>query len=226
MNASLRLVVAGMAGILVTAVAYRAHQWQEADDALRRRLPPMPTLIAAAPIPIREGQLDAIGRDLATRFPIEPRRGTDVNAGWSYTPGDRSLLEVRSEALRRFLPDTRFFRTTLLGPDVTLESLLVSFERKPEWDDIRTCAMSLDYPHQFLSQFIGVPAPTVQARRELAVAVAELLAFPGAGGRARVSAHAVGDEARAELWYGDLHGFDIVITSGSSGRVDRITMSN
>jgi len=217
---ALRLIVVWMAGALFTAVVYRAHQWEEVGHVPK---PPPP----AAPVPIREGQLGAINRYMQARYDaIEHTRDGAVITGWAYIRGDGSLIEVRNEVLRQFLPERRFFRASLVGVCTETMSVLVSFHRAPGGDEISTCALSLGYPsREFLSQFIGVPAPISLARRQLALAIANLLAEPEAWSQARVPSHYVG-EARAELWYGDAHAFDVDLTVDQAGHVDSIAIWN
>jgi len=222
MTPALRLVVAWMVCALAVAVWHRARGWQDAESA------PRPGTAQRAELPI--AQHDAITRYLQARYDeVEYRDDGYRVTGLAYIPAEAPLVEVRHEALRRFFPDTRFFKTSVQAPYMEYRRVetLVSFRRGPGGDDIRSC-LSLTYgkqSHKFMAQFTRVAASTLVARRELALALAELLAGTVARGSARLSADGV-LEARAEIWRAGVHWRDVDVTKDWNGRVDRIVISN
>ena len=206
---------------LAVAVWYRARWWQGAEPGVST---------AARPAQLPVAQHDAITRYLQARYDeIEYRHDGYRVTGLAYIPAESPLVEVRNEALRRFFPDTRFFKTTVqtaYTEDPRVETL-VSFRRWPGGDDIRSC-LSLGHGEQsrkFMAQFTGISVPTLVVRRELALALAELLVETVAGGNARLSADSV-LMARAEIWQTGLHWRDVDVTTDWNGRVDRIVISS
>ena len=221
MTPALRLVVAWMVCALAVAGWYRARWWQDAE-------PEVCAAAESAELPI--AQHDAITRYLQARYDEVEYRGDGYSVtGLAYIPAEAPLAELRSDLLRRLFPDTRFFKTTLRSAymEYARVETLVSFRRLPGGDDIRSC-LSLTYGEQsrkFMAQFTGLSAPTLVARRELALALAELLAETVARGSARLSADSV-LQARAEIWHDRLHWRDVDVTTDWNGRVDRIVISN
>ena len=221
MTPALRLVVTWMVCALAVAVWYRAR-WRQGAE------PEVCVAAQAAELPI--AQHDAITRHLQARYDEVDYRDDGYRVtGLAYIPAEAPLAELRSDVLPRFLPDTRFFKTTVRSAyrEYPRVETLVSFRRVPGGDDIRS-SLSLTYGEQsrkFMAQFTGVSASTVVARRELALALAELLAETVSRGSARMSADGV-LEARAEIWQDGVHWRDIDVTKDWNGRVDRIVISN
>src|SRR5262249_49911029 len=105
--------------------------------------------------------------------------------------------------------------------------LVVSFRRVAGQDDIRSCMTAAfdSGGHNFLSQFVGLPAPTVESRHEVSLAIAELLvrsAYPGSIRTPEKGAYA----ARVERWDADRQWRDVDVVSGWDGTVNRIAISN
>jgi len=222
MTPALRLVVAWMVCALAVVVWHRVRWWRDAEPA------PCPGTVRPANLPI--AQHDAITRYLQARYDeVEYRDDGYSVTGLAYLPWEAPLAELRSDGLRRFFSDTRFFKTTVrsTAKEYPQVETLVSFRRTRGGDDIRS-GLSLTYSEQsrkFMAQFTGVSAPTLVARRELALALAELLAETVAQGSARLPADSV-LEARAEIWQHRLHWRDVDVSTDWGGRVDRIVISN
>ncbi len=214
----MRLVVVWMAGALALAIGVRVHSLRHASPS-----PPATSLPPPRPLPVER----AIADYLRGRYDeVDYRDDGYVVMGLAYVPEEAPpLLEIENEALRRFLPDTRFFKTALAAPFMEYRHVetLVSFRRTAGRDDIRSC-LSPTYGSAsgaFLSQFHGVNVSTPEARRALALGIAQLLAEATFRGRARPPTTTV-VEARAELWHGRLHWRDIDVLADCYGRVDRV----
>jgi len=90
-------------------------------------------------------------------------------------------------------------------------------------NDIRSSVAPLDGgpSRKFLGQFIGLVAASAQSRRELALAIATLIAASADDGRATMSPNEA-DEARARIWVGATHWRDIDVNTDHDGRVSEI----
>jgi hypothetical protein len=220
MTPALRLVVTWMVCALAVAAWYRARWWQDAAEVCA----------GTSPGNLPAAQHDAIKQYLQARYDeVEYRDNAHSVTGLAYIPWEAPLVEVRHEALRRFLPDTRFLKTAVQAPYMEYPRVetLVSFRRGPGGDDIRSC-LSPTYgepSRKFMAQFTGIFAPTLVVRRELALALAELLAETVGKGSARLSADSVLG-ARAEIWQDRLHWRNVDVTTDGYGRVNRIVISN
>ncbi len=226
MPPALRLVVVWMVGALALAVAWCVHVRREGQPLAAAAAPAPPPAAA----PVVDGTRDAITHYLRIRYD-----GADY--GFAYT--GQPLTEIENPVLRRLLPDTRFFATKLHHPSEGWThyfgqvDLLVSFKRAPgPADDIRSWPLYRgDGPAlSFLTQFLGISASTWSERRDLALAVAQLLAATTDGGSARSSTRCFMD-TYAELWRGRApwlgreHWRDIYVFS-EHDRVSRVTIWN
>jgi hypothetical protein len=204
-----------MAGALASAVAYCVHAMRGATDA-------------AAGVAAADEPRAAIMKYLQIHYDdVEYRRGGYAVHGLAYVGAP--LVELNDLRLRRFKPDTRFFKTKLLSPRMEYPKveMLVSYRRFEGRDDIRTCLSPVYQPasSKFFSRFIGVEASTWPEQRELALALVELLAEVTYEGEARPAPGGV-SVARAELWHGPLHWRDVDVVSGREGWVTSIVISN
>jgi hypothetical protein len=156
---------------------------------------------------------------------IEPLDDGYSLTGLAYVAAEAPLVEVQNPVLRRFLPDTRFFKTTLSSPYMEYPRVetLVSFRRARGRDDIRTCLSPVFHAasQKFIDQFLGLSASTRPSQRELALAIAELLAEITYRGKARPSPTGIFD-GRAELWHDYLFWRVVSVTSDFEGHVDRV----
>jgi hypothetical protein len=223
---ALRLVVVWMVGALALAAAWCVHVLREGQ---RVAAAPAPVLAPPSPAaPAVDETRGAIARYLRIRYD---------GAADSFAYAGEPLTEIENSALLRLLPDTRFFATKLhgvLGGLIDLQvDLLVSFKRAPgPADDIRSWPLHAgDGPaHGFLTQFLGISASTWSERRDLALALAQLLAATTDGGSARSSTRCFMD-TYAELWRGRApwlgreHWRDVYVFS-ENGRVSRVTVWN
>lgn len=220
MSRAYRLIVVWMAGALGTAVVYGVRRLELAESAVTRIVAPVSDSSSSRPLPIDDDPRDAIVEYLKSRYDPYPYGPTYLGA---------PVVEVDDQRLRRWLPDTRFFRTALHGGGLAFWQidLVVSFKRVAGNDVIQICrAVSFDGSvHGFLSQFLGISAPTVESRREVGLAVAGLLASPAYPGSARV-AWRYFDAARVGLWSGRRHWCDVDVFSDRDGRVSRIAISD
>jgi hypothetical protein len=142
-------------------------------------------------------------RDDSLRYPGPPYHG--------------ALVEVRDEALQRLLPDVLFFEASYpVG-------VLVSLKRTSSGDEVRSCSLEDRRFDEFFAQFVGIRLPHLPARRQLAFALAKLLADLHAEGRGSVG-WGDGRGARAEIWLGDLHWRAVEVTADDDGRVSRIAV--
>ncbi|HMF43157.1 MAG TPA: hypothetical protein VKQ32_20940 [Polyangia bacterium] len=221
MSRAYRLIAVWMAGALGTLAVYGAHRLERAESAAPAQPAPVALMSPRA----------AIVKYLEARYDeIEYHPDGYAVTGLAYIPAEAPLSEVSDARLRQFLPDTRFFITTVAAPNFEYREVrtLVSFRPSPRGDDIRTClsASFRKLALKFFSQFIGVQAPTLQSRRELALAIAGLLAETMLDGQSHPSADL--DAGGAEVWYGHwtpMHAFDVDVASDADGRVDRVIVS-
>ena len=224
MSCAYRLIVVWMAGALGTLAVYGARRLQIAEVVA---LPPPPAQPAPATVtPVDQGVRAAISRYLNIRYDWFDNRD---DGGFAYKGAP--LQELDDQRLRSLLPDTRFFVTTLHtdyreGGQQQID-LVVSYRA---YDDVRSCVvgMSSRPSRRFLSQFIGLPASTPQARRELAMAIAQLFA-QGTYERHVRRADESMQAGRAELWRGhwdETHWRDIDVFSDAAGIVSRIAVTN
>jgi hypothetical protein len=138
------------------------------------------------------------------------------------------IIAVDSSPLRRLFPDMRFFTTKVHRGELErgVVELLVLIRQYAGQDVIlsctaATCARPLDV---FLSQFKGVRAPTIESRREVALAMAELLAKLMHAGKAHSSTEWFKGTG-AEIWQGRRHWRDVDVLT-ESGVVSGIAIGN
>lgn len=181
-----------------------------------------------APAPPADGAPAAIRSYLRAHFDeVEYRNGGTSLSGWAYAGAP--LVEVRSDRLQRILPGTRFFTTKVLTGQIEFPTIdnLVSFRHGSQQDDVRSMLSppSGRPSHKFFRQFLGVEAPTMRQREEVALALAELLAAAKYEGAAR-PLPSRGGRARAALWATGVHWRDIEIGSNRVGLVHQVFISN
>lgn len=220
-----------MVGALAVAVAWCLHALPDQPSVVSP-IPPAPAPMPLLAAPVADESRTAVVKHLRERYD-----GFDTYA-------NAPLVEVNNSTLRHFLPDTRFFATTL-EPRVTSgliywpEDLLVSFRRAQGQDDIRSWPVDRSdaSAQEFLSQFLGLSASTFLERCEVALGLGQLLAAVTEGGSARTSTRCFKD-THAEVWraadapvsrreprLGREHWRDVFVFS-ANGRVSRIAISN
>ena len=125
---------------------------------------------------------------------------------WRTSRPKRRWPKFAAMCCRRFLPDTRFFKTTAFGPpNMEYSTGRNAGRRSGACREETTSAPPFPSPmaeqsRKFMAQFTGVSASTVVARRELALALAAgcwRRRWPGA---ARACPPIGVLEARAEIW--------------------------
>jgi len=222
---ALRLVVVWMVGALALAAVWCVHVLRDGQPVAAAPA----RVLSPPPAPVVDDPRDVIARYLRIRYD---------GAGYGLAYAGQPLTEIENPTLRRFLPDTRFFATKL--HDAVMDGLidlhvdlLVSFKRAPgPANEIRSWPLYAgDGPaHSFLTQFLGISASTWSERRDLALALAQLLAATTDGGSARSSTRCFKD-TYAELWRGRApwlsreHWRDIYVFS-DNGRVSRVAIWN
>jgi hypothetical protein len=227
MSGAQRLIFAWTAGVLASLLTFSLNPPECRGTAVPEPVPLEPARVA-------DEQRDAIRTYLQVRYDaVVYEKGGPTLMGLAYLPGDGPLIEIEEATLRRLLPDTRFFKTQLATAQVEFPHVpaLVSFRPGAAGrDDIRTSlSPEFESPSQkFLWQFLGIAAPTLQARREVALAIARLMAET----TYRFSAHFCADPqlvaGRAELWSdtGSRHWRDVDVFSNWRGQVSRVAISN
>jgi hypothetical protein len=203
---------------VVALASWRGQIWFHDTRAACRAVvsdvsvPSVPAASADAPF-------DAIVKYLDTRLG-ETERGIAYRGAL--------IVAVDSSRLRRLFPDMRFFTTkvhrgALERRDV---ELLVLIRRYAGQDVIlsSTAATCDSLFHGFLPQFMGVRAPTIESRREVALAMAELLANLVPAGKAHSSTQWFKGTG-AEIWQGRRHWRDVEVFT-ESGVVNRIAIGN
>jgi hypothetical protein len=235
MTTSLRMVVAWMLGVVATLcvvalAAWRGQLWFREPRAVCAKEMTLAVTPAPAP-PAVAAPADtaraAISEYLRAHFDeVDYRNGRTARTGLAYLGAP--LVEVRNDRLQRFLPRTRFFKSTLANADYEDPRLevLVSYrhvndngEFQAARDDIRPLlplkrALVGD---KFIAQFCYLAAPTPRDRQEIALGIAELLATITYKGSARVLPHH-GMHARAELRH-DGHPYQDIEILPRQGRV-------
>jgi len=151
--------------------------------------------------------------------------GAVVETGLAYVD-EAPLDEVHYDLLRRFLPRTRIFRTWLrtgVHHDLTADTI-VSFRRTPEGDDIRSWAVTEEGRlRKFLGQFIGVVAPDLRARRDVAMAIATVLSADLDNPTANLAVDPKRpDLTRVQVRRGEWHWCDIDVVTDHDGRVAQL----
>ncbi len=189
------------------------------------RLAACPPVLPAYPATF-ETPVHAIARYLSVHYDdIEVRdSGAVVETGLAYSV-DAPIDEVHDELLRRLLPGTHFFRTWLRTGEQhdSTAGAIVSFRRTRGGDDIRSFSVTEEGRlRKFLGQFIGVVAPDLRARRELALAIGRLLNEGAGEGTANLAADR--DLARVQIWRADRHWRDIDVTTDHDGRVAELVV--
>ena len=189
---------------------------------------PAPPTVTAPADPARP----AIGEYLRAHFAeVDYQNGRTAWTGLAYLGAP--LVEVRNDRLQRFLPRTRFFKSTLANADYEDPRLevLVSYRHvndngqfQAARDDIRPLvplehATLLD---RFIQQFCRLAAPMPRDREEIALGIAELLATITYKGSARLLPNH-GRYARAELLH-DGHPYEDIEIRPLRGRVDGIAL--
>jgi hypothetical protein len=207
-----------MIGALALAIGWRLYAVRDAERAVARAaalIPPTPTFVVDDP-------RHAITKLLRARYPHEPARDDEASVAGAYL-GD-PLVELPDPGLRRFLPDTRFFVTRIVSGCFE-DDVLVSFRRHEGGEDIRLwVAGTYDGPaRRFVSQFLGVPAPTPVDRRALARVLADLVQVIRVGHGPLVPDLL---ETRAPSSDGALHWLHFDIAADANGRVDHIVVSH
>jgi len=213
-----------MAGALGTVAVYGARRLQIAESAATPAA--APSEASPPPVPSLLDPHEAVVEYLKARYSAGAPTATP---SWELAYMGAPVVEVEDQRLRWMLPDTRFYKTTIHGGGLAMwqVGVLVSFRRRTDGDDIRSCTPAVfdSRAHNVLSQFVGVPARAVEARREVGLVIGQLLSSPAYPGRVRVSQESF-YEARVEVWRGPQHWRDIDVFEGRNGRVGLIAISN
>ncbi len=227
MSSAQRLIVAWTAGALATLLTFSLNPPE-------RRLTTAPEPVPLAPARVADEPREAIKTYLQVHYDaVVYEEGGHTLMGLAYLPSEAPLVEIEVATLRRLLPDTRFFKTQLATAQIEFPHVqaLVSFRPGAAGrDDIRTSlSAEFDSPsHKFLWQFLGIAAPTLQARREVALAIARLMADTTYRFGARLCADPQLVAGRAEIWSdkGRMHWRDVDVFSNGRGQVSRVAISN
>jgi len=193
----------------------------------------MPASPAPTVAPPADPAPDAIRKYLTAHFDeVDYRNGRTAWSGLAYLGAP--LVEVLNDRLQRFLPGTRFFKSTLASADYEdpLVDVLVSYRHVTDhgsiWgerDEIRPLLPLKRAPpaHRFIAQFCDLAAPTLLDREEIALGIAELLATITYEGSARLLPNH-GKYARAVLRY-DGHPYQDIEVLPRGGLVDWIALT-
>jgi hypothetical protein len=132
------------------------------------------------------------------------------------------LVAVEDATLRRVLPDTHFFVTRVVACDhLDPFPVVVSYTRAAGSDDVRAIQVVefVRSSRRFLSQFLGIRAPTTEERGALTLAIAQLFARTMADGHAHSSTVDFVETEDAEFWFGDERREIIMLFVGAHGRI-------
>ena len=195
-----------VATLSVVALAARRGQLWFHEPPVARALSMTSAAMPAPPVPT-DAAPDAIRNYLQAHFDeVNYRRGRTFWSGLAYRGAP--LVEVRNDRLQRFLPRTRFFKSTLASADDEdpRVDVLVSYrhhdggEFRVARDDIWPVLPLERAPpaDKFISQFCFLPAPTMRDREDIALGIAELFATITSEGSARLLPHQ-GRNARAQV---------------------------
>jgi RNA polymerase sigma factor (sigma-70 family) len=175
----LKWTAAVLAAILAIAggLVYRSGAaWAGPANAgaSAEQVPPSGTRGAQAPAAQETVSVDVVARYLRKKYPEE---GDRSDGRLRLAPGTK-VTELRSPVLRKHLPDTRFFLTTLKTDYLSyLEvPLLVSASVADGKVVFRECFSTLftDVSADFLAQFRGLETRTADDRKALGEAIATL----------------------------------------------------
>jgi hypothetical protein len=149
--------------------------------------------------------------------------------GLAYIAAWAPLTPLDPEVTRRFLPEVRFYRTTLHTPNYEYLEVetLVAVRPTARGYDVRSCLSPVydDVSTKFLAMFESLVVPESQDALDLTRVIAQLLAEITYKGRVgQVSSD--GTTYRAELWSDQLHWRDILVKVSNGRSVDTVAVFN
>jgi len=144
-------------------------------------------------------------------------------------PKDEVLVAIEAEGLTERLPGVRFFKSKLTTPyfEYPVVSVLVATAKRDDVYSSTVCfsPMYEDVPQSFLALFVGLHGDDKTARRDLAEAVAKLLAEITPQGRAE-SGRASATSAVAHVYSGERIWRSVQVDYDTDGVVQGVKVIN
>jgi hypothetical protein len=142
--------------------------------------------------------------------------------GLAYMPEEAPLYPLRTPLLRRLMPDTTFFTTTIFNPSMEYLHVetLVSVRSSSQGFDVRSTLSPVftDTSPTFLEQFSGLSANSAAERSALTRAIADLLVRVTYKGALRELSCGT-NTCTVQLWHGKLHWRDISVSFAPTSKV-------
>jgi hypothetical protein len=169
-----------------------------------------------------ELSVKAVKRHLEKKYSGE---STSKNPRLGFDPA-AEIVELDAPLLRKHLPGTRFYRTRLKTSFLSYWEVEMVVAATVNDGKITTreglSPVFTPVSKEFLGQFLGIRTQTAEERRQLAVAIAELLqkvTYKGELHNARVG----NSDSSIQLWTNGRRWRDIVLQFDSDGRVSSVT---